>query len=57
MILFDRYDLYNGDYAETIIECSKDAVVLIDCKSEVKNINNDDWCTIEMTQDRIEVAQ
>ena len=57
MILLDRYDLYNGDYAETIIKCSKDAVVLIDCKSEVKNINNDDWCTIEMTQDRIEVTQ
>ena len=57
VILLDRYDLYNGDYAETIIKYSKDAVVLIDCKSELKNIDNDDWCDIVMTQDRIEVVQ
>lgn len=57
VILLDRYDLYNGDYAETIMQYSNEAVILIDCKSEVKNIADDDWCTIVMNQDRIEVVQ
>lgn len=57
VILLDRYDLYNGDYAETIMEYSNESVILIDCKSEVKNIADDDWCTIEMTQNKIEVVQ
>ena len=57
LIMLDRYDLYNGDYAETIIKLSEDTIILIDCKSEIKNIKDDDWCTIIMTQDKIEVVQ
>ena len=57
VILLDRYDLYNGEYTDAIEKYSKEAVVLIDCKSELKNIADDDWCNIVMAEDRIEVVQ
>lgn len=57
VILLDRYDLYNGDYSEDIKKHAKESIVLIDCKSEVKNINDDEWCNIVMSEDSIEVMQ
>lgn len=57
VIMLDRYDLYNGEYSDIIREFSKDTIVLMDCKSEVKNIEDDDWCDITMTADCIEVSQ
>jgi hypothetical protein len=49
--------MYNGEYTDIIEKCSKNGVVLIDCKSELKNIEDDDWCMITMDSDRIEVEQ
>jgi hypothetical protein len=57
VILLDRYDMYNGEYTDIIEKYSKSGVVLIDCKSELKNIEDDDWCMITMDSDRIEVEQ
>ena len=33
LIVLDRYDMYNGELADTIRELSKEALVLLDCKT------------------------
>ena len=57
VIMLDRYDMYEGYGAELIKECADNSVILIDCKGEFSVSNEDDWCMIEMTEDRIEVVQ
>lgn len=57
VIMLDRYDMYNGDGAELIKECAKHSIVLIDCKSGLNFVADDDLCMIEMTPSKIEVLQ
>lgn len=57
VILLDRYDLYEGIGAELIRQCARDSIILIDCKGNFTVTNEDDWCIVNMTQDRIEVTQ
>lgn len=57
VIMLDRYDMYNGDGAELIKECAKNSIVLIDCKSGLNFVADDDLCIMEMTPSKIEVLQ
>lgn len=57
VIMLDRYDMYEGEGAELILECAKNSIILIDCKSKFTVTSEDEWCTIEMTHDKIEVLQ
>ena len=57
VIMLDRYDMYNGDGAELIKECAKNSIVLIDCKSNLAVSTDDEWCSIQMEPNRIEVVQ
>ena len=57
VIMLDRYDLYKDKWHDKIRECSKNSIVLIDCKGEFSASEDDEVCFIEMTADRIEVMQ
>ena len=56
VILLDRYDMYEGDGAELILKCAEDSIVLIDCKNDFSVTAEDEWCTINMEKDKIEVV-
>ena len=57
VIMLDRYDLYEGDGAELIKECADNSIILIDCKGDFTVCSTDEWCTISMAEDKIEVTQ
>lgn len=57
VIMLDRYDMYEGAGAEKILECAETSIVLIDCKHGFSVTDEDDWCTLEMKPDTIEVLQ
>lgn len=57
VLLLDRYDMYNGMFSENIQAWSKHTIILLDCKCNLKINCDTDWCTIEMTSNRIEVRQ
>lgn len=57
VLLLDRYDMYNGSFNNEIVKWSEQAIVLIDCKGELKVDCDTDWCAIEMAADKIEVIQ
>ena len=40
VIMFDRYDMYNGEFESIINKYSDTAIILIDCKSDL-NISTD----------------
>lgn len=56
IIMLDRYDMYNGDGAELIIECAKTSIVLIVCNGTLNFDVADELCFIEMTANSIEVT-
>ena len=56
-LLLDRYDMYNGDYADFLIEFSKHGVVLIDCKSGVDINIATEFCRIQFSEGLIEVSE
>lgn len=56
VILLDRYDMYEGDGAELILKCAENAIILIDCKNDISVTADDEWCTIHMEKDKIEVV-
>ena len=55
VVALDRYHMYNGVGAEHIVECAKQCIVLIDCKSDLKINTMYEYCFIEMRKDAIEV--
>lgn len=55
VILLDRYDLYEGYGKELINKCAKEAIILVDCKDKFTVTNEEDWCSIDLKPDRIEV--
>lgn len=55
VILLDRYDLYEGEGRELINECAKNTIILVDCKDKFTVTNEEDWCSIDMTSNKIEV--
>ncbi len=55
VILLDRYDMYEGDGAELILKCAENSIILIDCKNDFSVTVDDEWCTINMEKDKIEV--
>ncbi len=57
VIMLDRYDMYNGEFNDKILEWAKYSIVLIDCKGDLNIAVNADWCTIEMGPQKIEVVQ
>lgn len=57
LIMLDRYDMYNGDGANLILECAKNSIVLIDTKRNLQFTNTEEWCDIEMTPEKIEVIE
>lgn len=55
LVMFDRYDMYNGAFAKDIIEMGKNRVVLLDCKTGPK-LGTVSYCRpIEMGQRAIEI--
>ena len=57
VLMLDRYDMYNGTFNKELAEWSKNAVILIDCKGNLKTDIYIDWCIIKMKPGKIEVAQ
>lgn len=57
VVLIDRYDMYFGVGIKLMEECSKNTIILIDYKGKRLISDIEDWCTIERTQDTIEVCQ
>lgn len=57
VIMLDRYDMYNGDYAELILNHSKHSIILIDCKGDFLVTNEDKQCFIDMSERLIEVTE
>lgn len=57
VVLLDRYDMYFGVGKELLSKCAKDTIILIDYKGRRLIAEEEDWCTIERTQDTIEVCQ
>lgn len=55
VILLDRYDLYEGYGKELINECAKSTIILVDCKDKFTVTNEEDWCSIDLKPDKIEV--
>ena len=55
VVMIDRYAMYNGEFAEYIIELSERAVVLIDCKTEPLLIHDYETCFIELRDGSIGV--
>lgn len=55
VILLDRYDLYEGDGKEFINKCANNTIILIDCKDKFTVTNEEDWCSIKMQHNKIEV--
>ena len=55
VIMLDRYDLYEGYGKEFINKCASDAIILVDCKDKFTVTNEEDWCSIDLKPDRIEV--
>lgn len=56
VVLFDRYDMYNGDFSENIIKASRDKIILIDCKTELNIRCRTLPCRIINNNDSIEVT-
>lgn len=56
VIVFDRYDLYNGLYLKDLQSFSN-SVILVDCKGEIKVGIEYKMCYIEMHPDEIEVLE
>ena len=57
VVLLDRYDMYFDAGKELLPKCAKDTIILIDYKGRRLVAEEEDWCTIERTQDTIEVCQ
>lgn len=55
VVLLDRYDLYEGDGKELINKYAKEMIILVDCKDKFSVTNEEDWCSIELYPDKIEV--
>lgn len=53
VIELDRYSLFNGIAADLIQECSKDSVILIDCKQPLKFSCQCDFCFSEICENQI----
>ena len=58
LIIFDRYNLYKGQFLDTIKKYMNDAIILIDYKGiqDILNGLPDEQCYIDMTEDNIEVT-
>lgn len=55
VVVFDRYDMYKGEYIDLINELSKNSIVLIDCKdARALHLEYED-CSIKLYLNRIEV--
>lgn len=55
VLLIDRYDMFYGEYAEEIIRCSKNCIVMIDCKQGIAFADTE-TCFIEMSDYCINVV-
>lgn len=56
VLVLDRYNMYNGTFNNEIVKWSADTIILVDCKGDLQIDCKADWCTIEMTADKIEVV-
>lgn len=57
VLLIDRYDMMYGEYTNEIAEYSKHAIVIIDCKRDIRFTNDDKLCYITMTANSITVEE
>lgn len=57
VLMLDRYDMYEGDYADIINSVADSTIVMVDCKGEFTVTNKDIPCYISMTVDKIEVTE
>lgn len=56
VILIDRYDMYNEDAYEEMINKSTESVILIDCKGNFSVTDKYEMCLLKMTPNEIEVT-
>lgn len=57
LIIFDRYNLYKGQYIDIIMEYISKAIILVDYKGieDVFGGLPDQQCTLKIDKDRVEV--
>lgn len=55
VVLIDRYDMYLGEFKDLILELSKTAIVLVDCKQMLPFGRFDNVCGIVLEDGKIEV--
>ena len=55
LILFDRYDLYCGQYRDVINEFSQKAIIILDCKNGQVHGVKVGWCQFILAEHLIEV--
>ena len=56
IIMFDRYDMYNGEYLEEMKLLAKNAMLLVDCKYGIVHLLEELSCEIQCSKDLIEVV-
>ena len=57
VIMLDRYDMYNGVGSELISKCKDGSIILIDCKRGLNFNEEYDFCSLEMSDNIIEVVE
>lgn len=53
VFVIDRYNMYHGCFQDYMLELAKSCIILIDYKTP--NIVFNDFCSVEQTEDTIEV--
>lgn len=55
IVMLDRYDMYNGDGADSILKCAEHSIILVDCKGSLLVTDEDEICLIDMGYNTIDV--
>lgn len=55
IIMFDRYDMYNGEYLEKMKSLAQKSMILVDCKMGIVHLLDELSCEIQCSRDLIEV--
>lgn len=57
VIMFDRYDMYAGNFKDIILGLKDSSIILLDCKYRSYLDIKMETCDIELSENRIEVFQ
>lgn len=56
IIMFDRYDMYNGEYLDKMKSLAENAMILVDCKFGIVHLLEELSCEIQCSRELIEVV-